>query len=188
MKALRIVVAVLLGAGFAWAFQGKPVNDMCPVKTGEAAKPGITTTFNGKTVAFCCNNCKNTFEADPQRFASKVGPQPRTALNSISDAIAAAKDGPKPAMILFMDAGAKSKSWSEMLGDKELDETFAKVSYAAVLFEKGSDEAKKYSVTTAPVLVLIDPTENKSLKTITSPAVKTIKTEVENAVKKLTKK
>ena len=87
-----------------------------------------------------------------------------------------------------MDAGAKSKMWSELLGDKELDETFAKVSYAAVLFERGSDEAKKYSVSTAPVLVLVDPAEGKVLKTITSPAPKTIKTEVENAIKKMTKK
>ena len=91
-------------------------------------------------------------------------------------------------MVLFMDAGAKSKMWSELLGDKDLDETFAKVAYAAVLFEKGSDEAKKYSISTAPVIVLIDPAENKSLKTITSPAAKTIKTEVENAIKKMTKK
>jgi hypothetical protein len=36
--------------------------------------------------------------------------------------------------------------------------------------------------------VLVDPGENKSLKTITSPAAKTIKTEVENAIKKLMKK
>lgn len=87
-----------------------------------------------------------------------------------------------------MDAGAKSKMWSELLGSKELDETFAKVSYAAVLFEKGSDEAKKYKVTSAPVLVIVDPNENATLKTITSPAPKTIKTEVENAIKKLGKK
>jgi hypothetical protein len=52
MKALRIVAAVLLGAGVAWAFQGKPVNDTCPVK-GEPVKANITTTYNGKTVAFC---------------------------------------------------------------------------------------------------------------------------------------
>jgi hypothetical protein len=91
-------------------------------------------------------------------------------------------------VILFMDAGAKSKMWSELLGDKELDEAFGKVSYAAVLFEKGSDEAKKYSVTSAPVLVIVDPSENKVLKTITSPAPKTIKTEIEAAVKKLAKK
>jgi len=52
MKALRVVTAVLLGAGFAWAFQGKPVNDTCPVK-GEPIKAGITSTYNGKTVGFC---------------------------------------------------------------------------------------------------------------------------------------
>jgi YHS domain-containing protein len=187
MKALRVVVAVLLGAGFAWAFQGKPVNDTCPVK-GEPIKANITTTYNGKTVAFCWGNCKTRFESDPASFASKIGPQPRTALNSISDALKAGKEGTKPAFILFMDAGAKSKMWSELLGDKELDDTFAKVAYAAVLFEKGSDEAKKYSISAAPVIVLVDPGENKSLKTITSPAAKTIKTEVENAIKKMTKK
>lgn len=87
-----------------------------------------------------------------------------------------------------MDAGAKSKMWSELLGDKELDETFGKVSYAAVLLEKGSEESKKYSVTSAPVIVLVDPTEGKVLKTITTPAPKTIKTEVEIAIKKMTKK
>ncbi len=87
-----------------------------------------------------------------------------------------------------MDAGAKSKMWSETLGDKDLDEAFAKVSYAAVLFEKGSDEAKKYSVSSAPVIVLIDPTEAKLLKTVTSPAPKTIKNEIDAAVKKMAKK
>jgi YHS domain-containing protein len=186
MKVLRVAIALFLGAGIAWAFQG--LNDMCPVKTGEAAKANITTTYNGKKVAFCCNNCKATFEADPSRFASKIGPQPRTALNSIEDALKTAKEGSKPAMILFMDAGAKSKMWSEALGDKELDETFAKVAYAAVLFEKGADENKKYGVNSAPTLIIVDPTENKTMKTLSSPAPKTIKNEVDAAIKKLTKK
>lgn len=87
-----------------------------------------------------------------------------------------------------MDTGAKSKMWSELLGDKELDETFAKVSYAAVLFERGSEESKKYSVSSAPVIVLVEPTEGKVLKTIKTPAPRTIKTEVEIAIKKMTKK
>jgi hypothetical protein len=87
-----------------------------------------------------------------------------------------------------MDAGAKSKMWSEVLGDKDLDEAFGKVAYAAVLFEKGSDEAKKYSVSSAPVIVIIDPTEGKVLKSVTSPAPKTIKTEIDAAVKKMAKK
>jgi len=181
---VRVAVALVLGAGMAWAFQGKPVNDECPVK-GTEIKPGITSVFNGKTVGFCCNNCKSIFDGDPTRFASKVGPQPRVALNSIGDALKAAKEGSKPAMVLFMDAGAKSKMWTESLADKDLDEAFGKVSYAAVLFEKGSDEAKKYGVTSAPVLVLIDPAEGKALKTLTSVAPKTVKTEIDAAASSL---
>jgi hypothetical protein len=110
------------------------------------------------------------------------------ALNSIGDALKAAKDGSKPAVILFMDAGAKSKTWSESLSEKELDEAFAKVAYAAVLFEKGSEEAKKYSVSSAPVLVILDPAEGKVLKTLTSAAPKTVKSEIDAAVKKVAKK
>jgi hypothetical protein len=88
-----------------------------------------------------------------------------------------------------MDAGAKSKMFGEILGSKELNETFAKVSYAAVLFEKGSDESKKYSVSAAPTFVIIDPTnENKVLKTMTSISPKSVKTEIENALKKMEKK
>jgi len=88
-----------------------------------------------------------------------------------------------------MDAGAKSKMFGEILGSKELNETFAKVSYAAVLFEKGSDEAKKYSVSSAPMLVIIDPTnENKVLKSMPTITPKSVKTEIENALKKMEKK
>jgi hypothetical protein len=88
-----------------------------------------------------------------------------------------------------MDSSPKSKTFGEILGEKELDDAFSKVSYAAVLFEKGSDEAKKYSVSSAPVLVIIDPTsENKVLKTMPTITTKTVKTEIENAIKKLAKK
>jgi len=88
-----------------------------------------------------------------------------------------------------MDNSAKSKTFGEILGDKELDETFAKVTYAAVLFEKGSDEAKKYSVSSAPMLVIIDPTnENKVIKSMPTITPKSVKTEIENAVKKVAKK
>jgi len=187
MKAFSMAMAVLLAAGIAWAFQGKPVNDTCPVK-GEPIKAGITSTFKGKTVGFCCNNCKTRFDNDPTSFASKIGPQPRSALNSIGDAIKAAKDGSKPAVILFMDASEKSKMFSESLGDKDLDEAFGKVAYAAVLFEKGSEDAKKYSVTSAPVIVIIDPAEGKVLKSLNSAAPKTLKTEIDAAVKKTAKK
>src|SRR5581483_6284656 len=106
----------------------------------------------------------------PEKYAGSLGPQPRVALNSIADALKAGKEGTKPAAILFMDGTAKSKAFAEALGDKGLDEEFAKVAYAAVLFEKGSEEAKKFSVSSAPALVIVDPTAEgtKVLKTLTS--------------------
>lgn len=52
MKIAAGVVAVLAAAGVALAFQGKPINDTCPVK-GTPIKAGITTTYQGKTVGFC---------------------------------------------------------------------------------------------------------------------------------------
>jgi hypothetical protein len=93
-------------------------------------------------------------------------------------------------VILFMDATAKSKTFSEVLGEKELDEVFGKVCYAAVVLEKGSDEAKKYSVSSAPTLVIVDPTaeETKVIKTLTSSAPKAVKSELEAAIKKVAKK
>jgi hypothetical protein len=51
MKNLCATVAVLVLASAAWALQGKPVNDTCPVK-GEPIK-NITSTYKGKTVGFC---------------------------------------------------------------------------------------------------------------------------------------
>jgi len=51
MKIFRMAALLLLTAGVAWAFQGKPINDTCPVK-GEPIK-NITTTYKGKTIGFC---------------------------------------------------------------------------------------------------------------------------------------
>jgi len=49
----------------------KPVNDKCPV-SGAPVKPGFVSTFNNKTVGFCCNNCKGKFDAEPAKFAAKL--------------------------------------------------------------------------------------------------------------------
>lgn len=112
------------------------------------------------------------------------------ALNSVGDAIKQGKEGSKPAVILFMDTTAKSKTFGEVLGEKDLDEVFGKVAYAAVVLEKGSDEAKKFSVSSAPSLVIVDPTgeEPKVIKTLTSSAPKVVKADLEAAIKKVMKK
>lgn len=49
----------------------KPVNAKCPV-SGAPVKDGFVSTFEGKTVGFCCNNCKGQFDADPKKFAAKL--------------------------------------------------------------------------------------------------------------------
>jgi hypothetical protein len=52
MKILGAGAALLAAATLAWAVQGKPINENCPVK-GTPIKPGITSSFKGKTVGFC---------------------------------------------------------------------------------------------------------------------------------------
>lgn len=49
----------------------KPVNANCPV-SGAPVKAGFVSTFEGKAVGFCCNNCKGKFDADPKKFAAKL--------------------------------------------------------------------------------------------------------------------
>lgn len=55
----------------AAAANAKPVNAKCPV-TGADIKPGFVSTFEGKTVGFCCGGCKGKFDADPKKFAAKL--------------------------------------------------------------------------------------------------------------------
>ncbi|MBM4107443.1 MAG: hypothetical protein FJ255_01295 [Phycisphaerae bacterium] len=44
------------------AIKSAAFNTTCPY-SGNAAKPEITSTHNGKTVAFCCAGCQKKFEA-----------------------------------------------------------------------------------------------------------------------------
>lgn len=49
----------------------KPINAKCPVK-GSAPDVSITSTFEGKLIAFCCTNCKAKFDANPAECAKKI--------------------------------------------------------------------------------------------------------------------
>jgi YHS domain-containing protein len=48
-----------------------PVNKTCPVGA-RPARTDITSFHNGKEIAFCCNNCKKKFDAEPAKYADKV--------------------------------------------------------------------------------------------------------------------
>ena len=68
MKTIFTFLAVsLVTAGFAIA---GPVNTTCPM-SGKAVKEGVTSQFNGKTIGFCCTNCKAKFDSDPEKFGKK---------------------------------------------------------------------------------------------------------------------
>lgn len=53
------------------AADATPVNKMCPV-SGDAIDPKVTTTYNGKTYAFCCKDCVKSFNKDPEKYAAKA--------------------------------------------------------------------------------------------------------------------
>jgi hypothetical protein len=88
-----------------------------------------------------------------------------------------------------MDASPKSKQWTVVLGDKGLDDTFGKIIYVALDFKKDGEDEKKYEVTSAPSLLLIDPTKEESKpKKISSPAPGSLKKEIESLIKSMTAK
>ena len=44
---------------------------LCPVMAGEINKE-LFTEYKGKKVYFCCDGCKGKFEADPEKFLTKL--------------------------------------------------------------------------------------------------------------------
>ncbi|MBU62193.1 MAG: hypothetical protein CMI26_06790 [Opitutae bacterium] len=65
--------------GMMAAKAGPAENVNCPIKPGRAVDPGITVVSQGKTIAFCCNGCKNKFLAD------QVVPKPTKSLKGTAD-------------------------------------------------------------------------------------------------------
>jgi len=47
------------------------LNANCPV-SGKPVDPSKTSVYEGKTIAFCCDNCKAKFDADPKPFLANL--------------------------------------------------------------------------------------------------------------------
>ena len=192
MKArIGIATAVLATAGFVWAAQAGPVNKMCPVKTGSPAKANITVEYKGKTIGFCCGGCKGKWANDPEGYAANIaelaGPAAPAGLASVKEAIEAGKSGTKPAVLLFVDAGPKTEFWYKALGEATVTAELEKCAFAKIDFKKGDEDAKKFRVSAAGVLVIVDASkdEPKVIKTLTVPNPKTVAKELAAAAKKL---
>ncbi len=48
------------------------LNRFCPVMPDEEVDPSITTTYDGRTIAFCCDNCLARFNANPERYLDRL--------------------------------------------------------------------------------------------------------------------
>lgn len=66
------------------------VNERCPVLGNRKADADITTTYRGKEVRFCCNECKVEFEANPEIYVDQL---PQLQKLSVRDEVASFLDG-----------------------------------------------------------------------------------------------
>jgi YHS domain-containing protein len=188
-RSFGAAAAVVAAAGLTWAaVSSQAVNSTCPLKQGQSVKPNITSTYKGKTVAFCCNNCKGQFDANPEKFVANIpelaGPQPPTSLGSVDEALKAGR----LAVIAFLDYSQRSDLFEKkVLADPLLADAFSKVAYVKVNFKKDSEDAKKWKVTSAPTLLLVDAAhgEPRELKRLAGGSPVSIKKEIETALKKV---
>ena len=52
---------------------GKPVNKFCAVEGKDHdVDPKVTTVYKGKTIGFCCRDCIDEFNKDPEKFVKKM--------------------------------------------------------------------------------------------------------------------
>ncbi len=91
-KIIVVFVGVLLVVGLAFNYagaegggcpysggnvetraEGGVINDVCPVMGGAVDKnTSIKVTYKGKEIGFCCAGCVSKFNADPEKYMSKM--------------------------------------------------------------------------------------------------------------------
>jgi len=111
-------------------------------------------------------------------------------LAGVEPAISAAKSGPKPAVLFFCDDKPKSKTFQTLFNDPSFGaDLYEKAVFSKVEFKKDSDECKKWKVSEAPTILIVDPSaeEGTSLKSLKSGTPKAVRKEIEEAIKKLSK-
>lgn len=52
----------------------RPTNEFCPVIPDQVSDSQFTTTYEGRTIGFCCADCARRFEADPESYANNLPP------------------------------------------------------------------------------------------------------------------
>ncbi|MBL4575597.1 MAG: hypothetical protein JKY51_05815 [Opitutaceae bacterium] len=73
MKRILMVFLWFVVMGIAY---GNTLNELCPVTTDEPVEPGITTTYQGVVIGFCCKKCLRKFKADPAAYIANLNLSP----------------------------------------------------------------------------------------------------------------
>lgn len=74
-----------------------PLNADC-LLTGKPVNPACTSVVDGVEVAFCCGDCKSTFDADPSKFAAQLAAlKAAQEADPEADPEAGPEAGPEPA-------------------------------------------------------------------------------------------
>ncbi|HSI35262.1 MAG: YHS domain-containing protein [Phycisphaerae bacterium] len=51
----------------------KPVNKFCAVEGGDHdVDPKVTVVYQGKTIGFCCRDCVDEFNKNPEKYAKGI--------------------------------------------------------------------------------------------------------------------
>jgi hypothetical protein len=111
-------------------------------------------------------------------------------LAGVEAAISAAKSGPKPAVLFFCDDKPKSKMMQNVFSDPAFGaDLYEKAVFSKIEFKKDSDECRKWKVTEAATILIVDPSaeEGTSLKSLKGGAPKAVRKDIEEAIKKLSK-
>ena len=90
--AIMVISTVLCGVLPARASE-QTINQWCPVLTDIKADPEITTIYQGKTVALCCDHCLAKFKADPERYLDRLEQFAHTAGQPSATTTATGKTG-----------------------------------------------------------------------------------------------
>ena len=79
MKTLILAAVLTLGAGSVAVAAdapttqpaAAPINRKCPIG-GEDIDPKVTIVYDGKVIGFCCKDCIEEFQKNPDKYMKKL--------------------------------------------------------------------------------------------------------------------
>lgn len=198
-----VVIAVAFTVTLAWLVPSgaegappqdrNPVNKMCPVMPDHKIDSKVSVMHKGKVIGLCCTDCAKKWgngAAWEKNIKEDFGtPDMPDGADSVKGAIEGGKAGGYLVAAFFADKSAKSEAFTKLFLDAGVNPEILGCAFGKIEFKKDAEEARKYKVTAAPTLLLIDPTKEPAvvLKSITSGTPKTLLKDLQEAKEKLGK-